>query len=213
MSKILYIQASPRRGENGKPGRSHSIQAAKAFIDAYCAKHPDTEVETLDVFSTPLPQFDDHLLNARYNITHGRDHSEAERAAWAEIEVLIARVASADVLVFAVPMWNFSIPYRLKHFIDLICQPTYTFSAGPEGYSGLLESKAFVAYARGGEYPLDTPMADINFQSPYLEFILGFIGVTPVRSVAVEPTLGDPELRQRVKEAAARRAAEIAEEF
>ena len=49
-------------------------------------------------------------------------------------------------------MWNFSIPYRLKHYLDIIIQPTYTFSYTPEtSYQGLVTGKPiFIAYARGG---------------------------------------------------------------
>ena len=33
-----------------------------------------------------------------------------------------------------------TIPYRLKHFIDIICQPTLTFMPKPDGtYEGLLK--------------------------------------------------------------------------
>jgi len=34
-------------------------------------------------------------------------------------------------------MWNFSVPFVLKHYIDVIMQPKYLFrytEAGPEGF-------------------------------------------------------------------------------
>ena len=51
-------------------------------------------------------------------------------------------------------MWNFGIPYILKHYIDLIVQPGLTFSFSPsEGYKGLVTGKPVtVVYARGGAY-------------------------------------------------------------
>ncbi len=43
MAKVLFIEASPRKG------RSFSTQAAQAFLDAYQAAHPGDTVETLDL--------------------------------------------------------------------------------------------------------------------------------------------------------------------
>ena len=44
MSKLLYIQASPRAG------RSHSIAMADAFVESYRQHNPDDEIVTLDIF-------------------------------------------------------------------------------------------------------------------------------------------------------------------
>ena len=35
------------------------------------------------------------------------------------VETLIADFTAADKYVLATPMWNFGVPYRLKHYIDL----------------------------------------------------------------------------------------------
>jgi FMN-dependent NADH-azoreductase len=79
---------------------------------------------------------------------------------------------------FSLPMWNFGIPYKLKRLIDVIVQPTYTFSYSPkEGYRGLVTAKpAVMVYARGGEYPAGTDGEGFDLQKRYMELILGFIG-------------------------------------
>jgi FMN-dependent NADH-azoreductase len=43
---------------------------------------------------------------------------------------VIEQFKSADKCVVAVPMWNFSIPYRPKQQIDLLVQSGYTVSYG-----------------------------------------------------------------------------------
>ncbi|MDN3556887.1 NAD(P)H-dependent oxidoreductase [Halomonas maura] len=60
-----------------------------------------------------------------------------------------APVHEADILVLSVPLWNFTISYKLKHFIDLVSQMEIFFSFGPEaGFSGLQENnRAVVDYA------------------------------------------------------------------
>jgi len=185
MSKLLYIQASPR------PGRSFYIAVAEAFIKAYRARNPRDEVRVLDLFKAPLPPFDGFTLQAKYSIMSGKPHTAEEKAAWKAVEDAIAEFKSADKYLFAVPMWNFGLPYKLKHYLDVIIQPSYTFSFTPgEGYKGLVTGKpAVVAYARGGAYPAGTPFEAYDMQKKYLELLLKFIGFTDIRNIVVEPTL------------------------
>lgn len=209
MSKLLYIQASPR-GE-----RSYSIAAADAFIESYQAANPDDEVTTINLFNKELPPFDGLALQAKYSILHGQKHSKEELAAWREVEKIIDEFRSADKYVLAVPMWNFHLPYRLKHYIDILVQPTYTFSFSPEeGYKGLVTGKpVFIAYSRGGEYPQGSESEAFDFQTKYLNMILGFIGFTDIRPLIIEPTLAGPEIAREKREAAIARAKEMAKSF
>ncbi len=185
MSELLYIKASPRTG------RSHSVAVADAFIDSYRETHPDDNVRTVDIFKADLPSFDLGAATAKYKIMRGEEHSKQDRQIWAEIVSVIDEFKSADKYVMAVPMWNFSIPYRLKQYIDILVQPGYTFSVSEDGnYEGLIKDKpVFIAYARGGKYPPGTDKEGFDLQKKYLELILAFIGFHDIRAVTVEPTL------------------------
>ena len=112
-------------------------------------------------------------------------------------------------------MWNFSIPYKLKHYLDVLIQPSLTFSFSPEsGYKGLVTSKpAFVAFARGGEYPPGSPGEALDFQSKYVLTALGFIGFTDIRVVIAEPTQGDPVLTGKRRDEAISNATAMAAAF
>jgi FMN-dependent NADH-azoreductase len=190
MSKLLYIQSSPRGG------RSKSISVADAFVEEYRRLRPSDIIDTLNVFTADLPSFDGPAVQAKYNILHGRPQGPDDQPAWKAVEAVIDRFKSADRYLLAVPMWNFGIPYRLKHYLDLIIQPGYTFGFSPEkGYFGLVTGKPLVAvYARGGEYPTGLPSAAYDMQKPYVELAFGFMGFTDIRSLVFEPTLqGSPE--------------------
>jgi FMN-dependent NADH-azoreductase len=210
MGKLLYIQASPRIQ------RSHSIAVANAFVESYKQAHADDEVATLNLFETPLPSFDGLAVQAKYTILHGKSHSEEEFRAWKNVEHVIAQFTSADKYVLATPMWNFSIPYRLKQYIDILVQPGYTFSYSEDkGYEGLVTGKPLLAvYARGGEYPAGSEAEAFDLQTKYVELIFGFMGLTDVRSVVVEPTLqGGPEVAKTRVGEAIDRAKQMAVDF
>jgi FMN-dependent NADH-azoreductase len=210
MSKLLYIQTSPR-GE-----RSKSNRVADAFIKAYKQANQKDSIETLDVFAAELPSFDGLTLQAKYTIMHGKTHSSEEAAAWKAVEKIIEQFKSADKYLLSVPMWNFSIPYRLKQYIDILVQPGYTFTFDKEkGYQGLVKNKPLlVVHARGGEYAKGAESEAFDLQSRYIELIFGFIGFTDIRSIVVEPTLqgGADTARQKI-DAAVKKAEQLASSF
>ena len=209
MSTVLHVSSSPR-GD-----RSRSLQVARSLLGAYQDQAPRDEVKHRDLFTGELPRFDGPVLQAKYNLLHGRESTQAEREAWRAVESVIEEFTSADKYVFSLPMWNFGIPYRLKHYFDVLVQPGYTFSFDPqEGYSGLVTGKPVMAiYARGGEYA-SSEAAQLDMQKPYLETILGFIGLTDVRSIVIEPTLaGGPDLADERLQRAIVRAKELAASF
>ena len=56
----------------------------------------------------------------------------------------------------------------------------------------MTNKKAVVVYARGGNYSPGTGMEGYDLQSKTLGGILGFIGITDVVNIFVEPTLAAP---------------------
>jgi FMN-dependent NADH-azoreductase len=189
MSKLLYIEASPRKS------RSTSIEVSQVFLSEMQRNHPSVEVDKLDLWTTELPPFDGDTVDAKYAIFHAQPHTPEQAKAWKRVEALIERFKSADGYLISLPMWNFGIPYVLKHFIDVIVQPGLTFSYSPaEGYKGLVtDKKAVVVYARGGAYGPGSGAEGYDLQSKSLAGILGFVGITDLTSIFVEPTLAAPD--------------------
>lgn len=209
MARLLYIEASPRKE------RSASIEVARVFIDEYERTHPGDAVETVDLWHTTIPEFDGQVIDSKYAILHGLEHTEEQKRAWRAVEDLISQFTGADKYVFSLPMWNFSIPYKLKHYIDVIVQPGYTFSYSPEkGYEGLVTGKPIVSiYASGGAYTTGTGMESYDLQKPYLELILGFIGFSDIQKIAIESTLGPQEEKEKNMAAALEQAKTVAANF
>ena len=184
MTKLLYIEVSPRKE------RSHSIAVAEAFLDAYSAANPDHEIDKMDLWDAELPELNMAMIDAKYRLLAGDELDEREANAWRIVEATFNRVNSADKIVISTPMWNFNVPYKLKHLIDIIVQPDLAFAVVEGGYEGLVKGKpAMVIVARGGAYPPGSEFYDVDFQKRYLDFLLSFIGFDDIRSLVVEPTL------------------------
>jgi FMN-dependent NADH-azoreductase len=207
MPKLLYIEASPRKT------RSKSIEVAQLFLSGVEKKYPSLEVDKLDLWAFDLPVFDGDILESKYAIIHGQSLTAEQAKAWSRVEAIANRFKGADWYLFSLPMWNFGIPYVLKHFIDVLVQPGLTFSFTPEeGYKGLVTGKrAAVVYARGGAYGAGTGLEALDLQNKTLGGVLGFIGITDQTNIIVEPTIGAPAdvdaVVAKAKDAAAATAA------
>ena len=208
MSKLLYIEASPRKE------RSKGIAVARKFLEQYQAGHPEDEVVTLDLWSEELPEFDGYTIDAKYQVIHGQDFTAEQQQAWQAVVDVCDEFKSADKYLISLPMWNFGIPYKLKHYIDIIAQPGQTFSYDPEaGYAGLVTGKPIaVIYARGGAYGSDEA-SGMDLQKGYMDLLLGFIGFSNIQSILVEPTMASPEDVAASEAAATAAALELAQEF
>ncbi len=210
MATLLYIESSPRKD------RSASIDISKTFLEEYEKSHSGDSVETLDLWANDMAPFDGEVINAKYALLHGESHTAAQVSAWKPVEILIDHFKSADKYLISLPMWNFGIPYKLKHYIDILLQPGYTFSYSPdEGYKGLVTGKPVtVVYARGGAYQPGSETAGLDFQKTYMELVLGFIGFTDIKSIVAEPMLmATPEEKQKTVDSAKEMARSIAAQY
>ncbi len=162
-----------------------------------------------------LPEFDELAMDAKYAGLNGTPLTPAQQDAWNTLKDLAAFLHRADILVMSVPLWNFSIPYKLKHFIDLVSQKDILFSFDPErGLEGMLHNKtAVVMYARGLDFSAQsiTPAERFDFQKPYVEAWLQFIGVSDVRSVIVEKTILGEDVDLSARKAAIQQAMRLAD--
>jgi len=207
MKKLLHLKASPRE-------ESFSARVAQVLIEAVSRRHEGLEVDTLDLSAEALPQFAAPQAQAKYAVLAGREPSGPAERAWKRVIGVIDRFKSADAYVISCPMWNFGIPYRLKQYIDLIVQPGLTFRFSPEeGYVGLVTGRpAVLVLARGGAYSPPAETAGLDFQRPYLQTILGFMGFRDVRDIVIEPTLQDgPDAAGRALEKVLAEARGVAE--
>jgi FMN-dependent NADH-azoreductase len=181
--KFLEIQSSPR-GES-----SDSIALTTSFIEACKSDNASIVVDTLNVWQERLPEFDYEAIGAKYKAVKHETMTEVESNVWERIQSLIKRFQNADRIVIGTPMWNFGLPYKLKHLIDLVAQRNYLFTYDGKEYGPLLKvEKAIVVYTRGSRFLEGTaiPPSRFDHQTTYLDFWLRLVGVRDLRSVIVD---------------------------
>jgi len=186
MTTLLYIQASPRKAD------SKSIEIAGAYLAALGANNPDLTVDTIELWDAALPAFDGDKAAAKMNIITGQAQDGAQRSAWDELAEIANRFIAADRYLIAAPMWNGGIPYRLKHYIDLIHQPGLLWGLNPQtGYCGLLKDKhATLALTSGAYAPhFPSPAFGVDHHSTYLRDWLNQAGVMAIDELRFQPSL------------------------
>jgi len=200
MKKLLHIIATPRAQD------SRTLQISRVFLENFRKKFPDCIIDELNVTTEPLPPLTVKVVSGKYVLLGGKDLSGELKTAWKEIERHIERFLSAQAYLISTPMWNFSIPYHLKHYIDVILQPKYLFRYTDKGVEGLAKNKKMLIIAsRGGDYSQDSPIRSLDFQEPYLRTVFGFIGIANITFITAEPmdALGSEIQRDKIEKAKA----------
>jgi FMN-dependent NADH-azoreductase len=208
MSTLLHISASPR-GE-----KSETLALARLFLDTYAEQNPDVTVKEWDLWDGTLPEFGYAAAEGKMNTFAGIDLDGPSAAAWRQVTATFERFAAADDYLFSVPMWNASVPYKLKQLIDVVSQPGLVFGFDPvEGYTGLLTGRrAAVIYTSAIYGPGRGPAFGSDFQAPFFRDWLAWAGVGDVREVFFRPNIAtaDAEGGRRV---AREETARLAKEF
>lgn len=183
MTRILIVTSSA----NG--AASVSSRLAEAHAAQLAAARAGIEIVRRDVGADPLP----HLTHATVAAIKGTPESDAELAARALSDALVAEVAAADLIVIASPMYNFGMSSTLKAWFDHVLRAGVTFRYGENGPEGLMTGKqAVVIESRGGVYS-EGPGAALDGQEAHIRTLLGFIGIDDVTFVRAEKLSYGPE--------------------
>ncbi len=186
MVNILHLDSSPR-GE-----RSLSRTLTREFISAWKQIHPTDTVTYRDIGRYPVPPIDESWIAASFSPS---DQITPELATALNIsDELIDELLEAELYVFGIPMYNYSIPANFKAYIDQIARVRRTFVVSQNGYEGLLKNKKIlVITTRGGSYS----GGYLDFQEPYLRAVFEFMGITDMTFIHAENLSGGAEVRQQ----------------
>jgi FMN-dependent NADH-azoreductase len=194
MAHILHIDSSPRgvSEASAKHSRSLSRTLTREFISAWKQIYPGDTVTYRDIGRYPVPPIDESWIAASFSPP---DQITPELATALNISnELIDELLAAELYVFGIPMYNYSIPANFKAYIDQIVRVRRTFVVSPNGYEGLLkDKKILVITTRGGSYSAGS----LDFQEPYLRAVFELIGITDMTFIHAENLSGGAEARQQ----------------
>lgn len=175
MTHILHLDSSPRSD------RSISRALTKQFVDLWKQLQPADVITYRDLGHNPVPPIDEAWIAAAFSPPD--QLTPALKAALAISDELIDELLAANLYVFGVPMYNYSVPASFKAYIDQIVRVQRTFAVRADGYEGLLkDKKVLVITTRGGSYA----GGPFDFQEPYLQAVFNFVGITDIRFIHAE---------------------------
>lgn len=207
--RLLHIIATTR-GE-----QSRTLSVSKAFLEALYQKHPSVVVDELDLSKTELPPVLDSTVKAKYLMMMGGEGLDEETmASWKRVSAMAENFISYDLFLITSPMWNFSIPYMLKHYIDVIMQAGILFSFTANGPEGFAKYEQMVCItSRGSDYSPGSPMHSLDQQEPYLRAVFSLAGIEDIHFVHAQPLDLAPGLTQAALEKAKEEARQLVDKL
>lgn len=178
MKTILRVDASIS-GDNGE-----STQLSDQLVSGLQSGLGETTLVRRNVSDGSMPHFDGQTIAA---ITEGNS---------AFADTLIEEVKQADILVIAAPMYNFAVPSQLKAWFDHITRAGVTFRYTENGPVGLLGEKKVFVIATSGSQHVGTPRDSVT---PWLETILGFIGLASDLTFVRAAGLAQSQLKDQAR--------------
>ena len=173
-NKILRIDTSMR----------HTGPVTRALTDKLVARlraaSPGSEVTVRDL-AAGVPLVNEAWIGA--NFTDPAERDDAQRAALAHSDELVAELKAADTLVIGLPIYNFGVPAAFKAWIDMIARARETFRYTETGPEGLMTGKRALVVVASGGVPVGSAA---DFATPYVRHVLGFIGITEVEFISAD---------------------------
>lgn len=203
---VLVVKANNRPAAEGVSSKMY-----EAFIEAV-KEAKELNVTTYDVFAEDMPYFGQDLFDAFGKVQSGGELSDVEGRILAAKQKAMDALSAADVVVFAFPLWNLTIPAKLQTFIDYVYAAGYAFKYSEEGQLVPLmtDKKAIFLSARGGIY--STPeTAPMEMAVNYMRNVFGGVfGMQIIDEVVIEGHNAMPAKAGEIVEEGLRRVAEAA---
>ncbi|AZC26936.1 MULTISPECIES: NAD(P)H-dependent oxidoreductase [Pseudomonas] len=205
--KLLHVDASAK-GE-----RSNSRALGRYFIEQLQAQGLELEIDYLDLAREAPAAVTEAFAIATYTAPQAR--TEQMRQTLAASDVLCERLLQADACLFAMPMYNWSMPSSFKAYIDNITRTELTYLNTADGIVGQLSrQKVLFLTSRGADLRPGNPMAWMDALTPALRAAFAFIGVQHPQFVDAQPLqFADPQARGEALERARGELLQVARQW
>lgn len=203
MTNVLVVKANDR--PDGVSTRMYDAFMASA------ANSKELNVTVYDLYNEDLPYIGQNLFSAFAKLQNGEALTEAEGRLMAAKQKAMDAFAAADVLVFAFPLWNLTIPAVLQTYVDYVYAAGFTFKYNSDGTMVQLmkDKKVVLLNARGGFY--SAPEAQgMEMSVNYMRSVFsGVFGMEIIDEVIIEGHNAQPDQAAEIIEAGLKKVAEV----
>ena len=200
---VLVVKA------NNRPA---SEAVSSKMYETFMENLEGVNVTTYDVFAEDTPYFGQDLFNAFGKLASGEEMTDVEQRLLAAKQKAKDALTAADVVVFAFPLWNLTIPAKLQTFVDYVYEAGYAFKYDENGQLVQLmtDKKAIILSARGGVY--STPeAAPMEMAANYMKNVFGGVfGMQIVDEVIIEGHATAPDQAETIIAEGLAKVAEVA---
>lgn len=208
MSHVLFIKANNRPAD-----QSATVKLYESFVQSYRAAHPDDIITELNLFEADLPYYDNDMMGGLFKAAQGMEATPEEQRLAGLANTYLDQFLGADKVMFAFPLWNFTIPAQLLTYLFYLNQAGKTFKYTAEGPVGLVtDKKVALLQARGGVYSVE-PMSGMEMSLNYVKNTLGFWGIRNPEVVVLEGHNQFPDRAASIIEEGVKQAADLAAKF
>ncbi|WP_033542912.1 FMN-dependent NADH-azoreductase [Planococcus sp. CAU13] len=202
---VLVVKANNRPASEGVSSKMYEVFMNNVGNEA--------NIKTFDVFKEDMPYFGQDFFSAMQKSAQAEELEEIEQRILTAANKAMDAFLEADVVVFAFPLWNKTIPAPLQTFIDYIYRAGVTFKYTEEGPVGLVpEKKVIILNARGGIYS-NAEMAPSEMSVNYIRMIMNFFGIEDIEEVIIEGHNMYPDRAHEIIEDGMKRVEEVAKSF
>ncbi|MBM7569076.1 FMN-dependent NADH-azoreductase [Paenibacillus sacheonensis] len=208
MANVLFVKSNDRPSDV-----AISNQMYHRFLTSYQEANPNDTITELNLFEKNLPYFGNDVLTGLYKESKGIDATDGEKIAADTANTYMSQFLNSDKIVFAFPLWNFTVPAPLINYVSYLSQAGKTFKYTSEGPVGLVgDKKVVLLSARGGDYSSEAMQA-LEMAQNYMKAILRFWGIHQPEVVVIEGHAQYADRAKDIIEKGLKETAEVAAAF
>lgn len=188
---ILVVKA------NNRPA---SEAVSSKMYETFIENVDGANVTTYDVYAEDMPYFGQDLFNAFGKMQSGEELTDLEQRIVAAKQKAKDALSAADLVVFAFPLWNLTIPAKLQTFVDYVYEAGYSFKYDENGQlvQLLTDKKAIILSARGAVYS-SPEAAPMEMAATYVKNVFGgFFGMEIIDEVIIEGHNAAPDQAESI---------------
>ncbi len=175
--KTLLVKYTPRNERS----------STKKLLDAFREKIRNSETEELDLCSDVPDMFlEENLLAYIQRNYLGNTLTPEQKKLMSKMDRMTEQLKSADIVVVAFPMNNFSMPAAVKAWFDSVILKGQTWDVKDGGYVGMMNGKKALVLVTSGGFYSKAPMVAWEHALSLTKLEFQFMGYSDVQGILAE---------------------------